>query len=127
MRAAFDEGLPLIILLENGFTDLAKPGGQRMEACSRGQLLLLAPWGHHNERLTIRRDQCLALNDMSRLICERREPEDFKHPEDSSSHPIGRFAICFLLNEVRILKFFAADMCAKNREKHRNQGFVHHF
>ena len=39
MRAAFDEGLPLIILLENGFTDLAKPGGQRMEACSRGQLL----------------------------------------------------------------------------------------
>ena len=70
MRAAFDEGLPLIILLENGFTDLAKPGGQRMEACSRGQLLLLAPWDHHNERLTIRRDQCLALNDMSRLICE---------------------------------------------------------
>ena len=74
MRAAFDEGLPLILLLENGFTDLAKPGGQRMEACSRGQLLLLAPWDHHNERLTIRRDQCLALNDMSRLICERREP-----------------------------------------------------
>ena len=70
MRAAFDEGLPLILLLENGFTDLAKPGGQRMEACSRGQLLLLAPWDHHNERLTIRRDQCLALNDMARLICE---------------------------------------------------------
>ena len=70
MRAAFDEGLPLIILQENGFTDLAKPGGQRMEACSRGQLLLLAPWDHHNERLTIRRDQCLSLNDMARMICE---------------------------------------------------------
>lgn len=74
MRAAFNEGLPLIILLENGFTDLAKPGGQRMEACSRGQLLLLAPWGHHNERLSIRRDQCLALNDMARLICESPSP-----------------------------------------------------
>ncbi len=71
MRAAFSEGLPLIILQENGFTDLAKPGGQRMEACSRGQLLILAPWEHHNERLTIRRDQCLALNDMTRLICEK--------------------------------------------------------
>ncbi len=70
MRAAFDEGLPLIVLQENGFTDLAKPGGKRMEACARGQLLLLAPWDHHNERLTIRRDQCLALNDMARLICE---------------------------------------------------------
>ena len=70
MRAAFDEGLPLIVLVENGFTDLAKPGGQRMEACANGQLLILAPWQHHNERLTIRRDQCLALNDMVRMICE---------------------------------------------------------
>ena len=70
MRAAFNEGLPLIILQENGFTDLAKPGGQRMEACSRGQLLILAPWEHHNERQTIRRDQCLALNNMAKMICE---------------------------------------------------------
>ncbi|MCR5152058.1 MAG: hypothetical protein K6A98_02755 [Prevotella sp.] len=70
MRAAFNEGLPLIILQENGFTDLAKPGGQRMEACARGQLLLLAPWEHHNERLTISRSQCLSLNDMVRMICE---------------------------------------------------------
>ena len=73
MRAAFMEGLPLIILQENGFTDLAKPGGQRMEACQRGQLLLLAPWQHHNERLTIRRGQCLALNDMAKMICEGNE------------------------------------------------------
>ena len=74
MRAAFDEGLPLITLQENGFTDLAKPGGRRMEACSRGQLLILAPWEHHNERLTIRRDQCLALNDLARIICECAHP-----------------------------------------------------
>ena len=70
MRAAFNEGLPVIVLQENGFTDLAKPGGLRMDACARGQLLLLAPWEHHNERLAIRRDQCLALNDMARIICE---------------------------------------------------------
>lgn len=71
MRAAFEEGLPIIVLQENGFTDLAKPGGRRMEACSRGQLLLLAPWEQHNERLTIRRNQCMALNDMAKMICER--------------------------------------------------------
>lgn len=70
MRAAFEEGLPLIILQENGFTDLAKPGGRRLDACARGQLLLLAPWEHHNERPLIRRDQCIALNDMARIICE---------------------------------------------------------
>lgn len=71
MRAAFQEGLPLIILQENGFTDLAKPGGQRMEACQRGQLLLLAPWEHHGERLTIKRNQCLMLNEMAKRICEK--------------------------------------------------------
>ena len=70
MRAAFDEGLPLVFLQENGFTDLAKPGGQRMEACSRGQLLILAPWEHHNERIAISRAQCLNLNEMARMICE---------------------------------------------------------
>jgi hypothetical protein len=70
MRAAFDEGLPLIILQENGFAELAKPGGKRMEACSSGQILILAPWEHHNERLAIRRDQCLALNTLAKMICE---------------------------------------------------------
>ena len=69
MRAAFDEGLPLIYLQENGFTDLAKPGGKRMEACAGGQLLILAPWEHHNEKLTIKRSQCLQLNEMARAIC----------------------------------------------------------
>ncbi len=70
VRAAFEEGLPLIILQENGFTALAKPGGKRMEACARGQLLLLAPWQHHNEQLVISRGQCLQLNDMTKMICE---------------------------------------------------------
>ena len=70
MRAAFEEGLPLIYLQENGFTDLAKPGGKRMEACAKGQLLILAPWEHHNEKITIKRGQCLELNEMARFICE---------------------------------------------------------
>ena len=70
MRAVFEEGLPLIYLQENGFTDLAKPGGKRMEACARGQLLILAPWEHHNEKMTIKRGQCLKLNEMAKAICE---------------------------------------------------------
>jgi REP element-mobilizing transposase RayT len=70
MRAAFEEGLPLIYLQENGFTDLAKPGGMRMDACARGQLLILAPWEHHNEKILIKRGQCLELNEIARAICE---------------------------------------------------------
>ena len=71
VRAAFEEGLPLIYLQENGFTDLAKPGGKRIEACARGQLLILAPWEHHNEKMTIKRGQCLELNEMARMICSQ--------------------------------------------------------
>jgi REP element-mobilizing transposase RayT len=70
MRAAFDAGCPLILLQENGFTDLAKPGGARFDACAEGRLLILAPWEHHNQRLTIQRNQCLSLNEMVRVICE---------------------------------------------------------
>ena len=70
MRAAFDAGLPLIFLQENGFSELAKPGGKRMEACADGRLLILAPWEHHNEKTTISRGQCLSLNDMAALICK---------------------------------------------------------
>ena len=70
MRAAFDAGCPLILLQENGFTDLAKPGGARFDTCAEGLLLILAPWEHHNQRLTIQRNQCLSLNEMARVICE---------------------------------------------------------
>jgi len=69
MHAAYEQGFPLIYLQENGLTDLAKPGGKRMEACARGQLLILAPWEHHNERKTISREQCLSLNDIARYLC----------------------------------------------------------
>lgn len=70
MRAAFDARLPLILLQENGFTDLAKPSGKRMEACGEGRLLILAPWEHHNERIAIKRNQCLSLNEMAQGICQ---------------------------------------------------------
>jgi hypothetical protein len=73
MRAAFNESLPLIYQQENGFTDLAKPEGKRMEACAGGQLLILAPWEHHNEKKAIRRGQSLELNDMARALCNQQE------------------------------------------------------
>ena len=71
MGAAYREGFPVIYLEENGFTELAKPGGQRMDGCARGQLLILAPWEHHNEKQRITRAQCLSLNDMAYAICNR--------------------------------------------------------
>ena len=68
MRAAFDAGYPLIVILENGFSPLWKPGGKQFDACAEGRLLLVAPWPHHNEYKAITRQQCLQLNDLARAI-----------------------------------------------------------
>ena len=70
MQAAQEAGYPIILLRENGFAPLAKPGGRYFDACAEGRLLLLAPWEHHNTRTTIKRCQCHALNDMAAAVCQ---------------------------------------------------------
>lgn len=70
MKCGFHEGFPQIILLENGFAKHQKPQGKQFKACNEGQLLLVAPWPHHNERKTISREQCLQLNELARIIVE---------------------------------------------------------
>lgn len=70
MKAAFDLGHKMIILLENGFSPLEKPSGRQFDACKEGNLLLIAPWEHHNERRKITREQCLALNTLAHKIAE---------------------------------------------------------
>ena len=75
MRALFDAGYPLIFLVENGLTNYSKPGGVFFEACARGQLLIVSPWEHHNERITITRSQCKSLNALAQAIC-RDDIED---------------------------------------------------
>lgn len=68
MRAAFDAGVKEIVLLENGFSPMWKPGGKQFDACARGQLLFVAPWPYHSERKTITRTQCLQLNELAKEI-----------------------------------------------------------
>ncbi len=83
-RAAFAARRPLIILLENGFGDFAKPGGRLFDACDEGRLLLIAPWQYHPERRAITRGQCLTLNHYARTICEAHTPAIAReyHPDN---------------------------------------------
>ncbi len=68
-RAALEAGVPLIVLLENGFPEYYKPPKTYFEACAAGKLLMLAPWEYHFEKRAITRAQCLALNAMAEDIC----------------------------------------------------------
>lgn len=77
MKTVFKHGFPVIVLQENGFAPLAKPGGHRFDACAKGKLLMLAPWQHHNDRRPIKRAQCLELNEMARVICNQERGVSF--------------------------------------------------
>lgn len=70
MRAALDAQLPLIFLSPNNITPFTKPGGSFIEACSRGDLLILAPWPDRSATIALTRQECLTLNKMTETICE---------------------------------------------------------
>jgi hypothetical protein len=70
MRAGFEAGAKEIVLLENGFSPMWKPGGAQFDACANGQLLFVSPWPYHSDRKTITRDQCMQLNGLAREIAE---------------------------------------------------------
>ena len=65
MRAAFDEGLPTIVIMENGFTPMSKPHGEQFYACGKGRLLMLSPWEHHNEKRALTAEMCRQMNLMA--------------------------------------------------------------
>lgn len=69
MRAAFDEGLPTIVVVENGFTALSKPHGEQFYACGEGRLLMLSAWEHHNDKRKLTAYQCVQMNLMAFAIC----------------------------------------------------------
>ncbi len=68
MRAIFDAGFPHIVVMANGFSPNWKPGGAQFDACARGQLLLISPWEYQAHPPTIKRVQCLELNEIAQMI-----------------------------------------------------------
>ena len=68
---ALKEHLPIIDLQENGFPEKYHPGDLYFDPCYEGRVLILAPWEYHMEKRQITRQQCLALNEIASVICER--------------------------------------------------------
>lgn len=69
MRAAFNAGLPTIVIMANGFTPMSKPHGEQFYACAEGRLLMLSAWEHHNERQKLTANQCQQMNLMALELC----------------------------------------------------------
>lgn len=67
--AAMTAGIPLIVLLLNGFPPYFKPKPRYLKACEEGRLLMLAPYPYQNEKIENMRARCLQLNDITARIC----------------------------------------------------------
>ena len=70
MRAAFDAGLPQILITANGLGSYSKPGGAFFDACAEGRLLILSPWEHQNRKVVLTRAMCMEMNELARLSAE---------------------------------------------------------
>ena len=70
MRAAFNAGYSLILLMKKGFHQLQKPPGHYFDACAEGRMLWLSPFAYSNRPVPLHRECCLMLNEYARRICE---------------------------------------------------------
>lgn len=62
MRQAFNEKLPVIVIVHNGFAPLSKPKGEQFDACAEGRLLMLSTREHSNERIPLTAHDCEQMN-----------------------------------------------------------------
>ncbi len=75
-KALMQESLPLIEVVDNGFSPRYKPCGQAFYACARGLLLQISPWVYKYQRdVRVSRPMCLVMNELVRCICKM--PDDW--------------------------------------------------
>ena len=68
INTAIDEGLPVIHLQKEPITPYWKPERRRFDACARGTLLILSPWGIEDQ-LPTDYQRFHFLNDLATEIC----------------------------------------------------------
>lgn len=68
-RLALAEGLPLVRLMDTGFSPFYKPDGRYFETCAAGTLLLLTPFEFQSQRTALSRQTCERLNELATKLC----------------------------------------------------------
>ena len=72
INRALEAGVPVILISNNGFTEMAKPGGKLFDACATGKLLMVSPFEHHNDYQRLTADCCHNMNALARAIATRQ-------------------------------------------------------
>ena len=68
INRALEAGVPVILISDNGFSEMAKPGGKLFDACAAGKILLISQNEHHNDYQPLTRERCREMNILARAI-----------------------------------------------------------
>ena len=71
INRALEAGVPVILISDNGFSEMAKPGGKLFDACAAGKLLLISKNEHHNDYLPLTQKRCHDMNALARAIARQ--------------------------------------------------------
>ena len=69
---AYETGVPVILISNNGFDAMAKPGGKLFDACAAGKVLLVSPFEHRNNYQPLTAECCREMNALARAIATKR-------------------------------------------------------
>ena len=72
MRRVFEAGYPIILVCDNGFKEMSKPGGRLFDACAAGKVLLISKNEHHNDYQPLTGDRCREMNALARAIARQQ-------------------------------------------------------
>lgn len=71
INRALEAGVPVILISDNGFSEMAKPGGKLFDACAAGKILLISKNEHHNDYLPLTQERCHDMNALARAIARQ--------------------------------------------------------
>lgn len=75
MDAAMSEGMPVVLIADNGFPERYHPSAERLRLCSEGRLLIVTPWRYRyrpaGESITVM--ECKAMNCMAQALCRKKD------------------------------------------------------
>ena len=72
MNRALEAGVPTVFICDNGFGEMAKPGGKLFDACAAGKVLLISNHQHHNDYQRLTAERCHEMNALARSIANRQ-------------------------------------------------------
>lgn len=77
MNWSLNNNHELILVIENGMSNLWKPSGKQFDACANGSLLIVAPWEYSKFPRRINRDKCLTMNNVALAIVKGNYSRSF--------------------------------------------------